>query len=189
MRGTTLARLVVAGTAVLATAACVAPPLTHPLLLAGSQDATAEIQALLGTPPPVEKDSAKLVDTIADALDDAHRRLRDPSCRRGHLAGARLTDHGGHRAPHAVRRLGGGHLVRPDAHRRRPDRLHGGPGHQAAASASAGQRRPLRLGEQRGQSGQQSLHTRGEAVDILVRRVEAGHPPHLLAGGIPVVER
>ena len=69
MRGTTLARLVVAGTAVLATAACVAPPLTHPLLLAGSQDATAEIQALLGTPPPVEKDSAKLVDTIADALD------------------------------------------------------------------------------------------------------------------------
>ena len=69
MRGTTLARLVVAGTAVLATAACVAPPLTHPLLLAGSQDATAEIQALLGTPPPVEKDSAKLVDTIADTLD------------------------------------------------------------------------------------------------------------------------
>ena len=50
MRGTALARLVVAGTAVLATAACVAPPLSHPLLLAGSQDATTEIQALLGTP-------------------------------------------------------------------------------------------------------------------------------------------
>jgi hypothetical protein len=68
MRGTVLARLVVAGTAVLATAACVAPPLSHPLLLAGSQDATAEIQALLGTPPPVEKDSARLVATIASAL-------------------------------------------------------------------------------------------------------------------------
>ena len=70
MRGSTLARVVAAGTAVLATAACVAPPLSHPLLLAGSQDATAEIQALLGTPPPVEKDSARLVATIADALDE-----------------------------------------------------------------------------------------------------------------------
>jgi hypothetical protein len=69
MRGSTLARVVVAGTAVLVTAACVAPPLEHPLLLAGSQDATTEIQALLGTPPPVEKDSAKLVATIADKLD------------------------------------------------------------------------------------------------------------------------
>jgi hypothetical protein len=68
MRRTTLARLVAAGAAVLATAACVAPPLSRPLLLAGSEDATAEIQALLGTPPPVEKDSAKLVETIADAL-------------------------------------------------------------------------------------------------------------------------
>jgi hypothetical protein len=69
MRGTTLARLVAAGTAVLATAACVAPPLEHPLLLAASQDATAEIQALLGTPPPVEKDAARLLATIADKLD------------------------------------------------------------------------------------------------------------------------
>jgi hypothetical protein len=68
MRSTTLARLVAAGTAVLATAACVAPPLTHPLLLAASEYATAEIQALLGTPPPVEKDSARLVATVADAL-------------------------------------------------------------------------------------------------------------------------
>jgi hypothetical protein len=68
MRGAALARLVVTGTALLATAACVAPPLSHPLLLGASQDATAEIQALLGTPPPVEKDAARLVATIADAL-------------------------------------------------------------------------------------------------------------------------
>jgi hypothetical protein len=68
MRGTALARLVFTGTALLATAACVAPPLSHPLLLGASQDATAEIQALLGTPPPVEKDSARLVATIAGAL-------------------------------------------------------------------------------------------------------------------------
>jgi hypothetical protein len=60
--------MVAAGTAILATAACVAPPLSRPLLLAASQDATAKIQALLGTPPPVEKDSARLLATIAGAL-------------------------------------------------------------------------------------------------------------------------
>jgi hypothetical protein len=71
MRGTTLARTVATGAALLATAACVAPPLTRPLLLARTEDATAEIQALLGAPPPVEKDSARLVATIADALADS----------------------------------------------------------------------------------------------------------------------
>ena len=56
------------GTMAMATAACVAPPLTHPVQLADAQDAKTEINDLLGTPPPVEKDAAKLVETIAAKL-------------------------------------------------------------------------------------------------------------------------
>lgn len=67
IRSSLLAAVVV-GVMAMATAACVAPPLTHPLELAAAEDATAEIQALLGTPPPVEKDSGALAATIARKL-------------------------------------------------------------------------------------------------------------------------
>jgi hypothetical protein len=59
--------LAAAGVA-LTVAACTTPPLTHPLQLAAPEDATSEIQALVGSPSPPITDTAELADLVAHRL-------------------------------------------------------------------------------------------------------------------------
>ena len=57
------------------TAACTTPPLTYPLQLAAPEDATSEIQALVGNPSPPITNSADLADLVARRLVTV-----DPNC-------------------------------------------------------------------------------------------------------------
>ena len=64
----TLLSGIAVGAVAFVSSACVAPPLTYPLLLAGEEDATVEVQALLGSPPPVITSSSELVAEVARKL-------------------------------------------------------------------------------------------------------------------------
>ena len=66
---------VAAAAVALTASSCATPPLTYPLQLAAAEDATSEIQALVGNPSPPVTDTAELADLVARRLVKP-----DPSC-------------------------------------------------------------------------------------------------------------